>query len=404
MMKFLALVLAFVFGFFGAIALWHLPKGLTTPSSVGIGRIESNSLASTNTQAFEANGIQMEIQVPYSVLSIPEKTLSLDTIVPVSILIVNNTQTPIQFGFESLVPELFDSHGQALQRQEVVDRDVRNRAAICSIVEPRSSRRFNSFIKLYWANNKLQLTGNNKPGSFWYFDALQTETYQLRFTYNSPGGEVSCLDPETQQIRRIEGLRAAQSATTFVPLQIVQPLLIDSNTVEVDGIQFEILIPNRVLTIPANKPNATTPVSLVLRITNNTQQAVRFTRFDTVIPQLFKSDGTELKRDGGRNWTSMPTVSDCPLLQPGETAIFGLDARLFWRNNKLQLEWFDGFGGTWFFDDIKPGTYQIGMGYTNWVSEHIRMYDPEIKTLRPLTDLWKGAGLTPLVEIRLVQQ
>lgn len=178
----------------------------------------------------------------------------------------------------------------------------------------------------------------------------------------------------------------------------------DSNSVEVDGIRFETLVPERVLPIPANRPDAKTPVKLGLRITNQTQKPTRFTRYDTLFPLLLGPNGQRLELQGARNWSFVPTVSDCPLLQPGESVTFFLDARLFWQDNMLRLEWADGFGGTWFFDDLKPGTYRIQIGYSISSMPGVSVYDPEIQTFRRLTDLWRVPVATSLVEIHLVQR
>lgn len=180
----------------------------------------------------------------------------------------------------------------------------------------------------------------------------------------------------------------------------------DSNVVEVDGVRFETLVPQRVLTIPANKPGANTPVKLGLLITNQTQRPIRFTRYDSIFPMLLGSDGQALQLEGGRNWSSPPTVSDCPLLQPGESVTFFVDGKLFWQDDLLRLEWPDGFGGVWFYDNLKPGTYRIRVGYSVSTAfpGKLLVYDPEIQTFRPLTDLWRVPVATALVEIRLVQR
>lgn len=59
-------------------------------------------------------------------------------------------------------------------------------------------------------------------------------------------------------------------------MEIYTPVSINSNTVEVDGIHFQIFMPDRVLTIPSNKPYATTLVKLALQITNKTAASLRF--------------------------------------------------------------------------------------------------------------------------------
>ncbi|WP_206756701.1 hypothetical protein [Planktothrix sp. FACHB-1365] len=60
----------------------------------------------------------------------------------------------------------------------------------------------------------------------------------------------------------------------------------NGNAVEVDGIRFEILMPQREFTIPAKIPGAHTPVQLGIEITNNTQIPIRFPPFDPLFAVL----------------------------------------------------------------------------------------------------------------------
>jgi hypothetical protein len=114
--------------------------------------------------------------------------------------------------------------------------------------------------------------------------------------------------------------------------------------------------------IPA--PDRTTRIQLGLRITNRTGAAARFTSFDTLRPALRDPNGRPIAIDGGRDRTLVPDVQSSPLLAPGESVFFRLDAALYWRDGTLRLGGSDGFGGLWYFAGLKPGRYEIRIGYS----------------------------------------
>jgi hypothetical protein len=174
----------------------------------------------------------------------------------------------------------------------------------------------------------------------------------------------------------------------------------NSNAVEKDSIRLEILMPERVWAIPANQPDANTPVRLGIRITNKAQIPIRFSRFDTLFPELVGLDGRALTLIGGRNVTIPPTLADCPIAQPEENLSFFLDGKLFWRDNKLELRGSDGFGGIWLFNELKPGNYQFRFTYSSPSSRTL----PCDLAVGKMKGIWIGEVATPFVEIRLVQR
>ena len=177
----------------------------------------------------------------------------------------------------------------------------------------------------------------------------------------------------------------------------------DSNAVEKDGIRFEILMPERVLTIPANQPGVKIPVKLGIGITNKTQKPVRFTQLDTLVPKLVAQDGKALERGGGGDETLKIHETDFPFVLPGKSVTFFLEARLYWHNNKLRLGGSDGFGKSWYFDDLQPSSYKVGIEYKKDGKIPTPIYDPEIATSRVLEGFWVGQVTTPLVDFRLVE-
>ncbi|NER03708.1 MAG: hypothetical protein F6K17_14340 [Okeania sp. SIO3C4] len=173
----------------------------------------------------------------------------------------------------------------------------------------------------------------------------------------------------------------------------------NSNVAEIDGVLFETLVLERTLPIPENKPDIYTPVRFGIRINNQTNNSIRFSKFDTLYPNLFRQDGEAIPLDGGRNWTSKPKESDFPLVMPGESVTLFLDGILSWQNNKLQIRGSDGFGGVWYFNNLEAGTYKFRFLYQNYqAARPISKAEEQV-----LEGIWIGQVATPFVEVRLVE-
>ena len=174
----------------------------------------------------------------------------------------------------------------------------------------------------------------------------------------------------------------------------------NSKAVEAGGIRFEILVPDLVWLIPENRPNAETSVQIGIRITNNTSTPLRFTRYNTLYPEIVRPDGQVLQ--SGKNGESPFKVraSDCPLVQSGESVTFFVNGSLSWKDNQLQLNVFDGFGYSWQFHPLAPGMNQVRFRYQS-DSAAISIHDPKRMLLE---GIWTGQVITPLVEIPLVRR
>jgi hypothetical protein len=161
-------------------------------------------------------------------------------------------------------------------------------------------------------------------------------------------------------------------------------------------------VPERAWTIPADK-GARTSVKLQLRITNQTDRPLRFSRFDTIFPRMNGPDEKPLHPDGGRRETLPAHESDFPLVRPGKSTTFSIDAELFRQNGKLRFGGSDGFGGVWGFSEgFTTGRYQVSVHYENHqdkaeVSEKIAQGD------RVRTGFWTGAVDTPFINVSIVE-
>jgi RNA polymerase sigma factor (sigma-70 family) len=205
------------------------------------------------------------------------------------------------------------------------------------------------------------------------------------FALGGPAGERQAADDSGPHV-------------TALPAPVTPPRVEVKNAVEKDGVRFEPIIPQREWSIPENKPDARTTVKLALRITNLTNRPFRFTRFDSLFVDMVGPDGKHLQRSGGRRETLPVEGPDCPMVKPGESVTFDIDAHLFWRGGKLRFGGSDGFGGIWgFADELGPGPYQLRICYQNTATE--QEVGRAVRTV--LKGIWTGDVKAPFVEVVL---
>lgn len=201
---------------------------------------------------------------------------------------------------------------------------------------------------------------------------------------------------------------------------MTSPEYFDSQAAIVDGICFETLVPEPVVTLPKKSlvkkilyileiflpssslyPVPNVPVQLGMRITNNTSSAFRFRFYPIPMPQIIRSDGYEIELLPGSYYhLNGPSESDFPLLMPGDTVTYFLDARIFWcQANQFKLSIYtDGF--FWTSSPFKPGTYQIRFKYNNQDLTAKKM--DKSGQLNLLTEFWTGEVDTPYKELCMV--
>lgn len=178
----------------------------------------------------------------------------------------------------------------------------------------------------------------------------------------------------------------------------------DSNAVEVDGIRFEILVPERVWIIPKNQPNSKTDIEANLRITNQNQEPVRF-HYATPVLTVTKPDGEELSVSGGAEGPPYSQQFICRTLLPNESLNFSPKAKLYWHNDQLDLEGLDGVNGIRVYQGLQPGSYRIRFLFIGLIS---RAFCPDPKNPDSvernfLEGFWTGQAATPFVEVQLVE-
>ena len=177
----------------------------------------------------------------------------------------------------------------------------------------------------------------------------------------------------------------------------------DINSVEVDGIHFEIVASNPILKIPGNRLRTYThtDTKIGIRITNNTSTLFQFPRYFSLFPTILTHDdkSVRLGRAPGGFWGSNEPV--CQLAKPGDSLIFLQDVGLSLVNNQLQLSVGDRYSGFQIAYNINPGLYRLKFTYN---SDPVKLCNSITETnefgLIPRT--WQGEIVTPSLEFRIV--
>ncbi|BAZ14552.1 hypothetical protein NIES4071_63960 [Calothrix sp. NIES-4071] len=396
------------------------------------------SSESNNSDVFEVDGFHLVIGEPnLIVLPIPDNRSDSNTSVEINVYFINNTPNSFRLSpDETLILELLASDGEALQAQLTPgDADIQlNTTPVESwglklrrlisnltrfpkqnetskvdtrLIEPGGGINIPLAIKLLWFDNKLQLQIRNNSSYLqvvfrinkcWSFDNLRQGAYQFRFVWGSPSNGEFALEPQTRG-----GIRAAQLVTQFVNLSLIESVGNDDNAVEVEGIRFETLLPERTLILPEKKRGIDTRLQIGILITNNTRIPVRFSFFSTLIPQLIEANGQQLKRWYSRTGTKRPLLSDFPFVMPGECITLFPYASIFWQKGEVFTLSIDaGDGGFWNFEVSKVSNYQIQFIYKN-KSITQKIYDRENMNMSLIEGLWIGMVYTPKIKFYLIQ-
>ncbi len=172
----------------------------------------------------------------------------------------------------------------------------------------------------------------------------------------------------------------------------------DSQFVEVDGIRFETLLPQPIVTLP--KKGEKTTVQFGVRITNLTSTPCRFD-LQRFLPDMLHPCGKLMYMDLGRNTSTLFEDSDVPLILPSQSVEFLINGNFIHRNkeNSIQLTGPAIYGGVWRFYHIQPGKYRIRLWYENNLSEK-KMISASIgRTI--VQQFWIGKIKTPFSDFTL---
>lgn len=417
------------------MALSRMPRSLTAHENLEIDKVaDMTSSESNDSNTFKFDSISREIWQPdIIVVSIPENKSGAYTYVQIGVYITNNARTSFRLNpAETIIPEILTSDGQVLQgflatnepattvQTNTLDTSslgfkltsviskltsLFQRSRNYLVVKARETRSINITTIFFWHNDLLFLELHtsyfsfNSHCTYWFFNALYPGKHQLRFIYLRSRGNRT--DLSRREVRTRQEINSNQIATPLINLYLVQSVETNS-TVEVDGIRFETLVPEKLLTIPENMREAETSVQIGMSITNNTQTPFRFNFFATLIPELVGADGQALQRNYFCLGLQSARKSDYPLAMPGEIVTRFPDAKLLWfKRDHLRLQIAAGDGGFCIFDSLQPGIYKFRFVYrkqNNFVTKN----HPEKLCKQLLGWQCKTMISTPFVEICLL--
>ncbi|MEG4803154.1 hypothetical protein QUB63_11615 [Microcoleus sp. ARI1-B5] len=105
----------------------------------------------------------------------------------------------------------------------------------------------------------------------------------------------------------------------------------NNNSVEADGIRFEIFVSKRVVVVPMpSKPksNHDTSVKLYVRITNNRSNSYCFSFHHNFVPEIIAADGQNINAGYQADGIGYPHVFDFHLIKPGKSVRVFPNARI----------------------------------------------------------------------------
>jgi hypothetical protein len=226
-----------------------------------------------------------------------------------------------------------------------------------------------------------------EEASYWTINDIKPGTYQLRFIYRT-------------NIETSAGVEIVRLYTQFINLRLIETIATNKNSVEVDGIRFETLVPQQLLTIPQKQPDAITSVQFGLRVTNGSLIPYRF-NFHGLKPEIQNMNGLSLYRVYNTNATFGLDESHFLLAMPGETLTYFVDGQLRWSvdSHQIVMQGRDSIGGYWSFQTLNPGKYRLRFTYTGSSQSSLT------RVLRGVVieDLWTGIVPTPFIEFRLAE-
>jgi hypothetical protein len=412
------------------------------------------SVDALDNNAFEPNGICLSIREPGSIaLPIPPKQAEANTSILIEVSVSNHTTTSFYLNpNDKLIPELVTSNGQALSAKNIDEQESQVHLKHHSsqgwgfnltfwlsyltrffrqkstqelafqnwLINPEEGAVIYPTIKLYWQDKQLNFLliktecfySFFKLEKSWLFERLEPQIYQLRFRYESFRDNKPNSEPKTLQL-----------TTQLVNLSLIETREMSDAALEVDGIRFETLIPESELPIPTvsekqkvlnnlrfflrrplHSPLPFTKVQIGMRITNNTSEPLRFSFYNTLIPEFLEANGQIQRGSYLSNLLKGPIESDFSLCDPFKSVTFFPQVILSWqRNGQFLIKFSTGDGGYCFFKGLNLETYQLRFSYKKLgfsLSKTTQGW--ELIEKRFSERVWTGRADTPFIKFRLV--
>ncbi|TAE59768.1 MAG: hypothetical protein EAZ76_05685 [Nostocales cyanobacterium] len=173
----------------------------------------------------------------------------------------------------------------------------------------------------------------------------------------------------------------------------------NKNAVEVDDIRFETIVPEGSYRLPKYGDGEETPIQFGVRITNQTSTPYRF-ELPLFVPEILNPHGNPLHMNFARNATWAVNELDIPLIMPGESFKYLMDAKFIWYSkNCIELTGYILYGGVFNFYNFKPGKYQIHFKYKNTLAKKNPFM--EVRGDTEIDSFWTGIVVTPFTRLLL---
>lgn len=185
------------------------------------------------------------------------------------------------------------------------------------------------------------------------------------------------------------------------------------DAVEVDGVQFKVFMPKRILQVPAEQLGEMIDVDLGIQITNNTSNPLNFCFFNALTPELMIAQQIFRLKDRWSDWYRWDLFDDAfTLAQPGETVTFLTDALITTTKGEIfDLKIPFGDGSYWIFSGLfglRPlKTYRIRFEYENEIDKAEVNYSkngknmPQLIENKQIENIWTGKVRLPFGEFSL---
>ncbi len=291
------------------------------------------------------------------------------------------------------------------------------------LVDPEANAGASLNSQLFWCDKLLRIQlpiidfywNIDHPNLYWYFDLKGDGIYQLKFIYLNNSQTILGSDVDPIESQLIQECRLSQLASHFVNFHLVEPVNPDRTAVEIDGIQFETIVPDPVFIIPAQSSYkifefldrtfcyAEIYVKIGIKITNNTENTLHFSVYETCIPELISTDGQIQEMGHESDRFVFPTVSDFHLVEPGKCLILFPECRLLClRGNLFRLVFSSGAGGYWLSRNLPHDIYQFRFRYQKSCQSRFDIdFTGSLEQILSNT-AWSGRVDTPFIELNFV--
>lgn len=202
------------------ILWWPRVKAASSNSPVVLGQVFNERL---NNPEVQANPIELETLVPETVLPIPANSRDIYTPVRLGVRVTNNTEVSVYLALDSFTPEFRDASGENLFYGLFQLSPRFNKKEDFAFVQPGESFTFFWDGSLYWSNNKLVLTLEDRRYSSLSFGAFKHDILKVRWNYSNIYALRLYINENRIGFSEIAGVWAEKMCGPWIELHLVSP-------------------------------------------------------------------------------------------------------------------------------------------------------------------------------------